>query len=88
MTTITVSEEVRRQLLRVGAELQARRGERTSYDDVLRYLILKVRRDKRLLRLACTPTGIPSEELRKEILRGRREDERRSIELEERYLGG
>jgi hypothetical protein len=38
-TTISVSDDVRRELLRVAARLQATRGEKVDHDQVIQYLL-------------------------------------------------
>jgi len=87
VTTITISDRTRRELLKVAAELQSRRGEKVDYEDAIEYLILKSRRNPELLRKAMVGSGIPSEEFRKTLQEGRAEDRRHEEELERRYLG-
>jgi hypothetical protein len=84
-TTITISEELKRELLRVAAQLQASRGEKIDYDDVLRFLVRKATRNMDLFRQACSPTGITSEKLSRELKKGRAEDRKREQALEQRY---
>jgi hypothetical protein len=38
-TTITISERTRQELLRVAGELQAKRGRKVDYEDVIEYLL-------------------------------------------------
>lgn len=85
-TTITVSESLRAELLRLAAELQMRLGRKVDYEDVIRYLISQGRRDVQLLRSACAPVDVSTVSVRRELMRGRAEDLRREKELEERYL--
>jgi hypothetical protein len=47
-TTISISEELRKQLLKVAAGLQAKTGEKADYDMVVRYLLSRVARDEQL----------------------------------------
>ena len=84
-TTITISEDLKRELLRVAAQLQASKGEKIDYDDVLRYLVRKATRNMDLFRQACTSTGTTSEELRRELKKGRAQDRKREQALEQRY---
>jgi len=84
-TTITVSDSLRAQLVKLAAELQMRLGRKVDYEDVIRHLISKNRKDPKLLREACAPTGVPVREFRAELRRGRAEDRRREEELERRY---
>lgn len=86
MTTITISEKMRRELLKVAAELQSKTGEKVDYEDAIEYLILRSRKNPELLRRAMIGTGIPSEEFRKALREGRAEDRRHEEELERRYL--
>ncbi len=85
-TTITISDRTRRELLKLAAELQSKRGERVDYDGAIEYLILKSRRNLELLRKATEPKGVSSEELRKTLREGRAEDGRHEEELERRHL--
>ncbi len=73
-TTISVSDEVRRELLRVAADLQGRLGERVDYDQVIRFLVTKATRNIVLLREACSPVAVSSQEARRELRKGRIED--------------
>ena len=84
-TTISVSDEVRRELLRVAARLQAKTGEEVDYDQVIHYLLSEASRDEHLLREACKPVPVASPELRKELRRGRAEDQKREKTLEIKY---
>ncbi len=85
MTTINVSDELKRKLLKIAAGLQAARGEKVDYDEVLRYLIKKATRNLALFRQACSPTRVSTLELQKEAKRGREEDRRKERNLEQRY---
>lgn len=84
-TTITISEDLKRELLRVAARLQASRGEKIDYDDVLRFLVRKATRDMDLFHQACTPTGVSSRELAQELKKGRSLDKKREQILERGY---
>lgn len=84
-TTITVSESLRAQLVKLAAELQMKLGRKVDYEDVIRHLIGSNRKNAQLLRQACTPTDLPAKEFRAELRRGRAEDRRREEELERRY---
>ena len=85
MTTITISEDLKRELLKVAARLQASRGEKIGYDDVLRFLVRKAARNMDLFHQACTPTGLSSAEVAGELARGRSLDRKRERALERRY---
>ena len=84
-TTISVSDQVRIELLRVAAQLQARSGEKIDYEQVIQYLLSKVSRNEQLLREACTPAPVTVSQVRRELRRGRAEDHRREKSLEARY---
>ena len=75
-TTITVSESLRAELVKLAAELQMKLGRKVDYEEVIRHLIGKNRKNADLLRRACSKTGIPTAELRAELKRGRAEDRR------------
>ena len=84
-TTITVSERLRSELVRIAAELQMKVGKKVDYEDVIRYLIGKHRKDAKLLEQACAPVTARVESVRKELRGGRGEDQRSERELERRY---
>ena len=84
-TTITISEDLRRELLRVAAKLQASRGEKIDYDDVLRFLVRNATRNMDLFHQACTPTGVSSKQLARDLREGRSLDRKRERALEQRY---
>ena len=86
MTTITISEKTRNELLKIAAELQLKRGEKVDYEDVIEYLILKAQRNLMLFRRATEPKGVSSEELQRTLREGREEDRRHEESLERRYL--
>ena len=84
-TTITVSEGLRSELVKLAAELQMKLGRKVDYEDVIRYLISKHGKNPKLLREACAPVGVSVESACKELRRGRAEDRKREDELERRY---
>jgi len=84
-TTITISDDLKRELLKVAAQLRATRGQKIDYDDVLRFLVSKATRNLELFRQACSPTGVSSAELRKQLRKGREEDKRKEQVLERQY---
>jgi predicted CopG family antitoxin len=83
IVTISISEEVRRELLRIAGILQSRTQRRIGYEDVIRYLIRKSSKDEGLLRSACKPIDLPIDELIQELRKGREEDR-----VGERHLEG
>lgn len=84
-TTISISDEARKHLLKVAAELQAKLGERVDYDRVIRYLLSRVTRNEGLLREACAPVPVRAGELKAELRKGRSEDRSQEEALERRY---
>ena len=84
-TTITISEELKRELLKVAAQLQASRGEKIDYEDVLRFLVRRATRNLDLFRQACAPTGVSSLELARELKKARSIDQKREMLLDRRY---
>jgi hypothetical protein len=87
MTTITISEKTRGDLLKVAAELQSKSGKKVDYEEAIEWLILKSRRNPELLRRAMVNSGVPPEEFRETLRQGREEDRRHEEALERRYLG-
>ncbi len=84
-TRITISDDLKGELLKVAAQLQASSGQKVDYDDVLRFLVSKATRNLDLFRQACSPTRASSAELRKQLRRGREEDKRKEHLLEREY---
>jgi len=84
-TTIAVSDSLGAQLVKLAAGLQLKVGKKVNYEDVIRYLISKNRKNAKLLREACAPVGAHLEEFRTELRKGRAEDRRREETLEQRY---
>ena len=84
-TTITITERTRRELLKIGAELQSKRGEKVDYEDVIEYLIGKARRNKELFLRATAVKGVSPIQLQRTLKEGREQDRRREEELEHRY---
>ena len=74
MVTISISEEVRRELLKIAGMLQARLHTKIDYEDVIRYLIRRSSKNEMLLRSACKPLDLSIEVLREELRKGRLED--------------
>lgn len=84
MTTITISEKTRQDLLRVAAQLQSKRGEKVGYEEAIEYLVQKSQKDYALFRRAIAPKGASSEELQRTLREGRKEDRRHEEFLERR----
>jgi hypothetical protein len=77
MTTISVSTEVRDELLKYAAELQAKLGRRVDLEEAVRHLLSRrSAKDPHLLKEACKP--IPgAKKAIKELLQERKRDEER-----------
>ena len=85
-TTISISEDLRKQLLKVAAELQAKTGEKVDYDKVVRYLLSRVARDEQLFRQACAVAAdVDVSRVRADLRKGRAEDKRREEAFEAKY---
>jgi len=76
-TTITASESLRAELVRLAARLQMNRGGKVDYEDVIQYLIDKNRRNARLLMESFAPVAVSIDEFRNELREERAEDRRR-----------
>jgi predicted CopG family antitoxin len=77
MTTISVTENVKRALLKIASELQSKLGIRVDLNEAIRYLLTRGKKDPNLLEEACRP--IPEFELvYKELIEERRRDEERA----------
>jgi hypothetical protein len=84
-TTISISEDLRKQLLKVAAELQARTGEKVDYNEVVRYLLSRVARDEQLFKQACAPVDVDVSRMKEELRKGRAEDKKREEAFEAKY---
>lgn len=77
MSTISVTEDVKKALLKVASELQLKWGRRVDLNEAIRYLIARGVRRPDLLEQACQP--IPGfEEAYKELKGERAKDEERA----------
>jgi hypothetical protein len=85
-TTISISEDLRKQLLKVAAELQAKTGQKVDYDEVVRYLLSRFARDEQLFKQACAPVDVDPSRVRAELRKGRAEDKRREEEFEAKHV--
>ncbi|MEM2906249.1 MAG: VapB-type antitoxin [Candidatus Bathyarchaeia archaeon] len=78
MTTISITDDVKRELLKVAAELQLRRGRRVDLNEAVRYLVTQRRRkNPELLKEACGSLDDAREAIA-ELLAERRLDEERT----------
>ena len=76
MTTISVSEDVKKKLLRVASELQIKRGRRVDLNEALSFLVDQRRKNPQLLDEACKPMA-GAKEVIEELKRERKVDESR-----------
>ena len=73
MTTISVSDETRRNLLRYASRLQLATGKKVDYDEAIKHLLGREKRPD-LLEAACKP--IPNgDKLLQELYEERRKDD-------------
>ncbi|MBS7246898.1 MAG: hypothetical protein QXN15_07535 [Candidatus Jordarchaeales archaeon] len=79
-TTISLSDAVKRELLREMAKLQLKWGRKVDFEDAIMYLILERRRKPELLEEACRPIEGVRPEL---VIRSLVEERRRDLEGEE-----
>ncbi len=80
-TTISLSEAVKKELLREMARLQLKWGRRVNFEDVIIHLVMQRRRRPELLEEACKPVeGIHPELVIKDLVEERKMD----LEREER----
>ena len=72
-TTISISESVKKELLREMSKLQLKWGKRVDFEDIIWFLIMQNRKKPELLEEACKPIeGISAETVIKELIRERR----------------
>jgi len=81
MVTIAISEKVRRRLLIIAADLQKALGKKINFNEVLEYLTKKYEENNKnpmLFEKFCEPINpnIGFNEVYRELLKGRKEDER------------
>ncbi len=77
MTTVAVTKEVKRRLLRVASELQLKLGRKVDLNEAISYLLTREKRRPDLLEAASRP--VPGfEEGYRELIQERRKDEGRA----------
>jgi hypothetical protein len=84
-TTISISDDLKKQLLKVAADIQARTGEKVDYAEAVRYLISRVARDEQLFKQACAPVDVDASRMTEELRKGRAEDKKREEAFEAKY---
>jgi len=85
MVTVAISDENRKRLLAIAADLQKETGRRVDPNEVIGFLIEAFERSYRkieLFRLFCRPVaGVSFKDLYAELVAERSEDERRPLEV-------
>lgn len=77
MTTISVKEDVKEELLKFASKLQIELKRRVDYNEAIRYLLMRRQRRPRLVEEACTP--LPgAEKARRTLVEERKRDEERA----------
>ena len=76
MTTISVSEDVKKKLLRVASELQIKLGHRVDLNEALSFLVDQREKNPQLLEEACSPMNGAKDAIQ-ELEKERKVDETR-----------
>ena len=76
MTTISVTDDAKRKLLKIALQLQLKLGRRVDLDEALRFLISEWEKNPQLLEEACKPM-LDIEETLQELYTERKLDEER-----------
>jgi hypothetical protein len=77
MTTISVKEDVKEDLLRYASELQVKMGRRVDFNEAIRFLLMERRKRPSLLEEACAPAE-GAEDSKRALTEERRLDEERA----------
>lgn len=78
MTTISITEDVKKQLLEFASELQIKLRRKVDYNEAIEFLLSqRQKKNPRLLREACKPAP-DVEEAVEELLKERKLDEERA----------
>ncbi|MCK4702558.1 hypothetical protein KAT55_04295 [Candidatus Bathyarchaeota archaeon] len=77
MSTISVKEDVKEDLLRYASELQVKMGRRVDFNEAIRFLLRERRKHPSLLSEACAPAA-GAEEAKRALMEERRLDEERA----------
>jgi len=84
MTTISVTEDVKKKLLKVASELQIKTGRRVDLNDALRFLVDQREKNSQLLE-ACSPTIGVKEALEELETERKIDDERLERKISHRH---
>lgn len=76
MSTISIKDDVKEELLRYASELQLKLGRRVDYNEAIRHLLMQGRKNPALLREATTPMPGAAEARRVLLAERRKDDER------------
>jgi len=74
MSTISIKEDVKEELLRYASELQIRLGRRVDYNEAIHHLLMKGKKNPTLLKEATAPMP-GAQEARKLLVEERRKDD-------------
>jgi len=77
MSTISIKEDVKEELLKFASELQIRLRRRVDYNEAIHHLLMRRRRHPALLKEACAPMS-GAEDARRALVEERRRDEGRA----------
>jgi predicted CopG family antitoxin len=77
MSTISIKEEVKQELLKFASELQIKLGRRVDYNEAIRHLLMRRRKHPSLLKEACNPMP-GADDARRALVEERRLDEERA----------
>lgn len=77
MSTISIKEDVKEELLKYASELQIKLKRRVDYNEAISHLLRQRRRHPALLEEACAPMP-GAEEAKRELAEERRRDEDRA----------
>ena len=78
MTTITIDEKTKKELLKIAAQLQIQRKEKINYDSAIKFLIENYMRKKNpsKLKIACKKIeGVDLDSVIEELYKERKKDE-------------
>lgn len=77
MSTISIKEDVKEELLRFASQLQIKLGRRIDYNEAIRHLLRQRRKHPTLLKEACTPMP-GADDARRALVEERRRDDKRA----------
>lgn len=79
MTTISITKDVKKELIKLAAELQIKLGRRIDFNEAIEHLLAEKKpKNTQLFKEACKPLS-GGEEAVKELLKERKKDEVRRL---------